>query len=284
MRVDYPNKYSVGALLNYFEIKRPTYYDERHRIKNFVDKYDTIKTTIKCIFIDSHETYGYRRIHAMLLQKGIHLAKATVLRLMNEIGIDNTIYRNHTSTYKSYKGSIGNKAPNILNQEFNEHEPYKVVHTDITQIRLSNQKWGYISAMTDEASKEVLALSISDHPDKKLIFNTLEQLENVLPEHAKPIIHSDQGWHYQIADYQKKLKDLNFVQSMSRKGNCHDNAPIESFFNLLKRECLNRIKISDLSELKQLVDDYLNWFNSDRISMKTKGLSPIEYRKQALAI
>lgn len=267
----------------YFKINRSTYYDERQRIHRFVDKYFDVKVIIKNIFIKSRETYGYRRIHAILIQKGIHLAKATVLKLMNEIGIKNTIYRSHTSLYRSYKGNIGEKAPNILDQTFNEQEPYKVIHTDVTQIRLRNQKWGYISAMIDEASKEVLALSISDHPDKALIFDTLTQLESELPNSTKPVIHSDQGWHYQLPDYHEKLKDLNFVQSMSRRGNCLDNAPVESFFNLLKRECLNLLKIHDLDELKQIVNEYINWFNYQRISMKTKGLSPIDYRKQALA-
>ncbi|KRM78471.1 hypothetical protein FC84_GL000913 [Lapidilactobacillus dextrinicus DSM 20335] len=95
-------------------------------------------------------------------------------------------------------------------------------------------------------------------------------------------IHSDQGWHYQTTDYQDKLKALNIVQSMSRKGNCLDNAPIESFFSLLKRKCLKRHKIHNLTELIHITHQYIDWFNNFRISLKTKGLTPVQYRNQTI--
>ncbi|MHC9531879.1 transposase [Dellaglioa sp. L3N] len=142
---------------------------------------------------------------------------------------------------------------------------------------------GYISAVTDEVSHEVLALSMSEHPSKALIFDMLNQLkERSLPISLKPIIHSDQGCHYQWNDYQNELKTLNYVQSMSRKGNCLDNVPIESFFGLMKRECLKRQVIYDIEELIQVTNDYVEWFNNKRISCKLKGMTPIEYRNHAL--
>ncbi|WZK66190.1 IS3 family transposase [Lacticaseibacillus rhamnosus] len=96
-------------------------------------------------------------------------------------------------------------------------------------------------------------------------------------------MHSDQGWQYQTREYQSQVHAMGIVPSMSRKGNCHDNAPMESFFNLLKRERLNRQPIKDLEELKQIVDHYVTWFNHDRISLNKNGLTPIEYRNQTAA-
>ncbi|WP_202749096.1 DDE-type integrase/transposase/recombinase, partial [Enterococcus lactis] len=128
---------------------------------------------------------------------------------------------------------------NVLHQHFNETVPFKVLHTDVTQVCLADTKWAYVSAITDEASKEVLAFQVSNSPNSKLIMDTLDELTENIPEGIKPIIHSDQGWHYQLNYYTDKLSEKKFIQSMSRKGNCLDNAPIESFFHLLKTECLN---------------------------------------------
>lgn len=262
-------------------MKRSTYYDEKKRLVK-TNKYQRVKDMIQNIFLASHKTYGYRRIHQQLLNQGVKISANTVLKLMHTLGIKNHIYRRHTSSYRSYKGNVGTKAPNFLKQTFNATQPYTVIHTDVTQIRLTNRHWAYISAMTDEATKEILALQISAHPDKQLIVKTIDQLKNNLPTGTKPIIHSDQGWHYQQNDYQANLKALHCIPSMSRKGNCLDNAPIESFFNLLKRESLNQKHIKNIEELRIIVDEYVHWFNHERISLKTKGLPPIAYRKQVL--
>uniref|UniRef100_UPI001300E05B IS3 family transposase n=1 Tax=Lactiplantibacillus plantarum TaxID=1590 RepID=UPI001300E05B len=97
------------------------------------------------------------------------------------------------------------------------------------------------------------------------------------------IMHSDQGWQYQHKDYQNAMKELRVTPSMSRKGNCHDNAPMESFFNLMKRECLYRTIIDNLEDLKQVVTNYIVWYNTKRISINKNGLTPVEYREQAIA-
>lgn len=262
-------------------MKHATYYDEKKRLLK-TSKYQQIQNMIQNIFLASHKTYGYRRIHRQLLNQGVKISANTVLKLMHTLGIKNHIYRRHTSSYSSYKDNIGTKAPNFLKQTFNATQPYTVIHTDVTQVRLTNQHWAYISAMTDEATKEVLALQVSAHPDKQLIMKTIDQLCANLPSGTKSIIHSDQGWHYQQKDYQAKLKALDFIPSMSRKGNCLDNAPIESFFNLLKRESLNQQHIKNIAELSVIVDKYVHWFNHERISLKTKGLPPIAYREQVL--
>lgn len=201
---------------------------------------------------------------------------------MSAMGLKVSIYSKHTSKYSSYKGKVGKIAPNVLNQNFDAKQPLTVFHTDVTQIRLYNGNWGYISAITDEASKEVIAAIVSSSPNKAMIRDTLDKLESQLSTDSEPILHSDQGWQYQIPYYQMRLKKMGIKQSMSRKGNCHDNAPIESFFNLLKRECLNRYKINDLAQLRKMVRNYVKWFNNERISMNKNGLTPVEYRNQAM--
>lgn len=201
---------------------------------------------------------------------------------MSAMGLKVSIYSKHTSKYSSYKGKVGKIAPNVLNQNFDAKQPLTVFHTDVTQIRLYNGNWGYISAITDEASKEVIAAIVSSSPNKVMIRDTLDKLESQLSTDSEPILHSDQGWQYQIPYYQMRLKKMGIKQSMSRKGNCHDNAPIESFFNLLKRECLNRYKINDLAQLRKMVRNYVKWFNNERISMNKNGLTPVEYRNQAM--
>ncbi|WP_259760162.1 IS3 family transposase, partial [Lactococcus cremoris] len=107
--------------------------------------------------------------------------------------------------------------------------------------------------------------------------DTLDELTENIPEGIKPIIHSDQGWHYQLNYYTDKLSEKKFIQSMSRKGNCLDNAPIESFFHLLKTECLNGFpQCKDIGEFKEITKNYVDWFNNRRISQKTKGMTPCE--------
>lgn len=150
------------------------------------------------------------------------------------------------------------------------------------QVRLYNDEWGYISSITDEASREVIAAIVSASPNKALIQASLDELEHHLKEGIKPTLHSDQGGQYQMVDYQQRLKALNITQSMSRKVSSHDNAPIENFFNLLKRECLNRYQINTFSDLRNLVNGYVDWFNNVRISRNKIGLPPVEYREQTL--
>ncbi|MHC3377847.1 IS3 family transposase [Ligilactobacillus equi] len=178
-------------------------------------------------------TYGYRRILPLLQEAGYHMAEATLCRLMSELGVQLAMYnRPKNDRYSSYKGTIGKVARNLLNQTFDATNPYTVLHTDVSQIRLGNSTWAYMSIILDQA--KVLAASISQSPNKLLITDTLKQLEDKLPEGVNPIIHSDQGWHYQLDYYREKIDSLGLTQSMSRKGNCLDNAPMESFFTFSK--------------------------------------------------
>lgn len=283
------SRYKIGDLLQAIKLPKATYHDERKRMANSDDKYAQAKQAILKIAkqgqVRGRWTYGYRRVNQRLRRMGIHLADMTVNKLMATLGVQVSLFNRHRNgKYSSYKGRVGKVAANLLKQTFDQSRPYQVLHTDVTQVRLANHAWAYISSITDEASKEVLAFQISDHPDRQLISATLDELLTKLPDNAHPIIHSDQGWHYQLGYYTQKLADHHFIQSMSRKGNCHDNAPIESFFHLFKTELLDGFPpCKDLAELQKLSNRYIHYFNYERISLKTKGMTPVEYRNHTLA-
>lgn len=263
------------------KLAKSTYHDERKRIANSYDKYSEVKKIIFRIAqqfkIRGRWTAGYRRVQAELDKLELHLSGDTIRKLMRELNIQVSLYNRHRNDkYSSYHGTVGKVADNKLKQEFNEKQPYHIIHTDVTQVRLANHQWGYISAMIDEASQEVLAFQLGTSPNKELI--------NILPDNVQPIIHSDQGWYYQLGYYTQKLADHRFVQSMSRKGNCLDNALVEGFFHLFKTELLAGFPpCKDMTELIELFQKYVQYFNNVRTTLKTKGMIPVEYRNHTLA-
>ena len=136
--------------------------------------------------------------------------------------------------------------------------------------------------MIDEATLEILACLVSYSSEMKTIYAMLDELEDKLSKGAYPIMHSDQGFQYQTIGYQNRLKEINITQSMSRKGNCHDNAPGETIFNLMNREKLNRLKISTLEQVNEVLKEYIYWFNNIRRSNKLKYTTPVKYRNRVL--
>ncbi|WP_244912517.1 IS3 family transposase [Paucilactobacillus oligofermentans] len=283
------DRYKIGDILKAVNLKKATYHDERKRINNTEDKYYDLKREImKIVEIGKCRgrlTYGYRRVQKLLVEDGFHVADSVVRKLMNQLGVQVSLYNHHKNgKYSSYKGTVGTIADNILKQNFSSNKPYEVLHTDITQVKLNDKIWAYISAVTDEASKEILAFQVSNSPSRELITNTINELISNMPIDVNPIIHSDQGWQYQLDYYMQQIKNNNFIQSMSRKGNCHDNVPMESFFHLYKTECLFGLPAcQSLEELISVSSEYIDLFNNYRISLKTKGMSPCEYRKHTLA-
>lgn len=220
---------------------------------------------------------------AALRDKGVKLAMETVRKLMRSIGLKTELYHKRTAKYSSYKGTVGKVADNILQQHFDEERPYHVLHTDITEYVLTNGKKVYISPVVDEASLEILACTASYSPNTDLVLGMLDELETKLPAYSHPVIHSDQGIQYQSKAYQARLEDMGLVQSMSRKGNCYDNAPGETIFNLMKREKLNRVKLHSLEEAQQALRNYIYWFNNIRRSNKLNYTTPVKYRDRVMA-
>lgn len=211
-------RYKIGDLLARIDLKRSSYYDECERMKNPYDKYVNVKKMIMEIaqsyIVRDRYTAGYRRIQKKLDQRNAHLADETIRKLIAQLKVQVAIYnQNRNGKYSSYRGTVGKTAKNLLEQKFNETQPYKVIHIDSTQTQLANQQKVYISVIVDEGTKEVLACQISDHPNHKLITDTLNELLQNLSDNTRPIIHSDQGWHYQLPYYTQKLADHHFTQT-----------------------------------------------------------------------
>ena len=253
-------------------IARSTYY--YYCKKQSTDKYKNEKREIQEIFEKNKSRYGYRRITLELKKSGYTINHKTVLKLMNELGLKAKRCKN--GKYHSYKGTVGKIADNILNRDFEADKPFEKLATDVTQFNVCNEKI-YLSPVLDLYNREAVSYSISKSPNLEQIREMLNGLYSKLPKDAKPILHSDQGWQYQHAEYQRSLKEHNVTQSMSRKGNCMDNGAMENFFGRLKVEMFYGEHFQTVDEFINRLEEYINYYNNERIVTKLK-MSPVQYR------
>lgn len=183
--------------------------------------------------------------------------------------------------YSSYKGTIGKIADNLIERNFEADKPNQKWYTDITEFNLRGEKV-YLSPILDGYNQEVISYNISKSPNLEQINDMLDKaFENKKLEDL--IFHSDQGWQYQHQSYQQRLKNKGIKQSMSRKGNSMDNGLMENFFGLLKTEMFydQEDNYKTIDDLINAINDYIYYYNHDRIKEKLKGLSPINYRLQS---
>ena len=183
--------------------------------------------------------------------------------------------------YHSYKGEVGKIAPNLLNRDFYAQKPNEKWVTDVTEFSLFGKKL-YLSPILDLHSGYLVSYTISERPVLSMVTDMLNKAFINIPDNTNLILHSDQGWQYQHKQYQRMLRNKGIRQSMSRKGNCLDNAVMENFFGILKSELLYLQKFESMEQFKQELVDYLDYYNNRRIKTKLKGLSPALYRKLAL--
>lgn len=183
--------------------------------------------------------------------------------------------------YRSYKGLVGEIAPNLLEQDFSTTAPNQKWVTDVTEFGLFGQKL-YFSPILDLHSQDIISYAISERPNFSMITDMLDSAFPHLPVETNLILHSDQGWQYQHKQYQSMIKAKGIRQSMSRKGNCLDNAVIENFFGHLKSELLYLQEFESMSHFKNELVLYLDYYNNYRIKVKLKGLPPVKHRQQAL--
>ena len=209
---------------------------------------------------------------------GLVVNHKRVQRLMCELGLKSKV---RSKRYKSYKGEIGRIAENKLNREFTVEQPNQKWVTDVTEFKVNNQKV-YLSPIIDLFNREVISYEVRTSVTLPLVTDMLKAATSKLLPHEKPLIHSDQGWQYQNKQYQNHLKQNGLLQSMSRKGNCLDNAVAENFFGILKTEMYHNKTFKDANELIENIKEYIDYYNNERIKLKLKGLSPIQYRNQAL--
>ena len=213
-----------------------------------VDKYETAKAEITAIYHENRGRYGYRRI-------------TTVQRLMKQLGL---VCHVRMKKYRSYKGEVGKIAPNLLQRNFHADRSNQKWVTDVTEFSLFGQKL-YLSPILDLCSSDLVSYTISDRPVISMVTSMLDKAFEQIPDDTNLILHSDQGWHYQHKQYQQMLRNKGIRQSMSRKGNCLDNAVIENFFGLLKSELLYLQEFNSMGHFKQELIEYLDYYNNKRI-------------------
>lgn len=264
-------------LLEISRLSRSTYFYALKNMNYKEEKDKELGDLIERIYNENNQKYGYIRITQELKNRGYSVNKKRVARIMKERNLS-AIPK--TRQYHSYKGQIGKIAPNILERDFTTTEPYQKLGTDITQFITQYGKL-YLSPIIDFHTREILAYDISIHPNFEQIKRMLKMLKEIHGDKIKgAILHSDQGYQYQMKGYQKVLKDLGIIQSMSRKGNCLDNSPTENFFGRLKTEIYydKEYTYKSLEELKSNIENYIEYYNNQRIVIKL-GMAPIVYRQ-----
>jgi transposase InsO family protein len=266
----------VKSLLQLADIPRSTYY---YWVKNFgcPDPDTELKVLIQTIFHEHDGRYGYRRIRDELRNRGHIVNHKKVQRIMKELGLKCLVRR---KKYRSYKGKVGKIAPNILERDFQAEKPNEKWVTDITEFKLYGEKL-YLSPILDLFNGEIIPYTISSRPTYSLVSTMLDKAFERLTEEDTLLIHSDQGWHYQMNQYRHALSERKITQSMSRKGNCYDNAVIESFFGIMKSEFLYLKEFESVDHFKQELAKYIQYYNHKRIKAKLKGMSPVQYRAHA---
>jgi len=245
---------------------------QSHKHAGLMDKIKTVYTVNK-------GRYGYRRITAALCKMGQAVSHNTVQRLMTRLSIKSLV---RPKKYKSYKGEVGRIAPDVLKRKFKAEQFNLKWVTDVTEFKIGQVKL-FFSPVMDLYNREIIAYTMSDRPVFKMVGDMLDKAISTLKPGEKPMLHSDQGWQYQMLAYQKTLQKRGMVQSMSRKGNCYDNAAMESFFGVMKTEMFYLKKFTSVKQLKRALVKYIHYYNHDRIKMKLGGLSPVQYRLQAAA-
>ena len=257
------------------DLKRSTFF---YHLAEKDDKNAAIKQEIVRIYHENDGNYGYRRITLALREIWL-INHKKVQRLLQQLGLKGKS-KHKRKKYYSYRGEVGKIADNLLQQDFHATAPNQKWVTDVSEFKCAEGKL-YLSPIKDLFNGEIIAYDVARNPNFEQISRMMKQAVARL-DGATPILHSDQGWQYQMASYQSILKQNGIIQSMSRKGNCLDNSAMESFFGRLKTECYFGKRFETFEQLEQAIHEYIHYYNHERIQVKLKGLSPVEYRTQSL--
>lgn len=259
------------------------YYHLSESKKDKPDKYEEIKKVIDYLYKDKHKKrMGYQRIHIELIKLGYHIGKNKVNDIMREKGYLKIKKRNWRK-YNSYEGDMGGVKVNEMSQNFKTSFPYEKAGTDISVFPLDEESV-YLSPIIDFDSREVLAYKAGKDVKMDKIMLMLDDLEKIHGNKIKGMmIQSDQGVQYQNSRYRERLEKLGIIQSMSRKGNCLDNSPTETFFGRMKEEMWygHEYKYKNADDLLAAIDEYINYYNTTRIVSKLK-MSPVDYRHKII--
>ena len=275
------------------DLPRSDYYYWKNRIDPDTKNTD-LMDAIAAIYTDNHKRYGYRRITLQLKNEGWAVNHKTVKRLMSKLKLYGITPR---AKYKSYKGDFNGTVDNKLLHRRVDTKKHKTEYirdfstsdvnekwtTDVSEFHIAAGKL-YLSPILDMHNREIVSYSISKHPGYKQITDMLNKAFNKYDDLSNLIFHSDQGWQYQMYHYRKALKERGITQSMSRKGNCLDNSPMENFFGKMKNEMFygHEYEFKTLEQLQKAMEEYIEYYNKERIQVKLKGLTPCQARNQSL--
>jgi transposase InsO family protein len=275
------NKVPIRFLCRYFSVSSSSYYHwKKHNIcKNFETK-EKIKNLIKTIFLSSKKTYGSPRVHRELISQGITISENTVAKYMVEMKLDARLRKKYRvqTTDSNHNNPI---APRLFKVELEHTLPKsrgEVLAGDITYLKLGS-KFIYLAIVMDLYNREVLGWSMGNSLETGLVLRALDSAMMKVGPDAEVIFHSDRGSQYASEAYRNFLKNKNIKPSMSRRGNCYDNAYVESWFASLKKEWIYRSKYSSEAELRSLVFEYIEvWYNKKRKHSSLGYLSPEKYK------
>lgn len=283
------HKYSLVGLLDI----SGTYYYTLNKLDKDT-KNDDIMNTIIDIYYTHKARYGYRRITLELINRGYTVNHKKVKRLMSKMGL---YARTPKAKYKSYKGDMNGTVKNLLldkvidevnhktyyERNFKTERCNEIWSTDVSEFHIAAGKL-YLSPILDLHNREIVSYNISASPNYEQIKDILAKAFNKYKDLKGLILTSDQRWQYQMQEYHIALEEKGIIQSMSRKGNCLDNSPMENFFGKMKNEMFYGYEytFNTLEELKKEMENYISYYNNQRITEKLKGLTPVEYRNQSL--
>lgn len=267
----------MEGLLALSGLARSTFYYQI-KVLSSGERNRTLKQTIRSIFEAHKGRYGYRRVTAAIRGGGRTVNHKTVQRLMVEMGLKSLV---RPKKYRSYKGQVGRVADDLLQRCFTAERMNQKWVTDVTEFNVAGEKL-FLSPVMDLHNGEIIAFETARRPVFKPVKDMLDKALSRLTDDDRPILHSDQGWQYQMPAWSRALESRHVRQSMSRKGNCLDNAAMESFFATLKSEFFHPNRFDSIDQLVHGIEDYITYYNNDRIRLKLKGLSPVQYRTQPL--
>lgn len=277
---------SVKELCSYLGVSRSGYYAYVKR--STTDPDGELKLKILAIYEQRKKILGYRRIQDELYrQHNLIVNHKKVLRLMRELGIKSIIRRKYKyQTSHEAAVSDGRIAENLLKRDFLADAPNQKWVTDVTQYRVFDERI-YLSAVKDLWNGEIVSYHISKYNDNPLVLETFrkafETHKDVTDRIPGLIVHSDQGSQYTSHAYHDMLPKVGARISMSRRGNCYDNASMESFFSHLKVEALYPYDIRNIEEAQRRIEEFIRFYNEERAQRKLNKLTPVEYRRQLIA-
>jgi putative transposase len=251
-------QFPLANLLAISSLARSSFYYHLKLLERS-DKCASLKTRIQSIYAHHQGRYGYRRITAAIRREGMLVNHKKIQRLMVELGLRSRV---RIKKYRSYRGEVGRVAPNVLQRRFSAARPNEKWVTDVTEFNVAGQKL-YLSPVLDLYNGEIVAFETASRPLFKMIGAMLHRAFARLAPQERPLLHSDQGWQYRMPAYREVLKERAVKASMSRRGNCLDNAAMESFFGTLKAECYHLRQFRDLDELRKGIRDYIHYYNHE---------------------